>query len=47
MIDKDSDCDNNAVADGYVSLTPLTRDYTAYKLIDSLNAGFASIISGE
>ena len=47
VIDKDSDCDNNAVADGYVSLTPLTRDYTAYKLMDSLNTGFASIISGE
>ncbi len=36
VIDKNPDCDNNAVSDGYVSLTPLTRDYTAYKIIDKL-----------
>ena len=37
VIDKDPNCDNNAVADGYVSLTPLTRDYTAYELVDKLS----------
>ncbi len=36
VIDKNPDCDNNAVADGYVSITPLNRDYTAYSLMDSL-----------
>ena len=36
VIDNDPDCDNNAVADGYVSLTPLTRDYTAYSLMNKL-----------
>lgn len=43
VIDKDSECDNNAVADGYVSLTPLLRDYTAYDLRDNLKSAFSSL----
>ena len=42
VIDKNSECDNNAVADGYVSLTPLTRDYTAYELMGKLTDTFKS-----
>ena len=40
VIDKNPDCDNNSVADGYVSLTPLTRDYTAYELVGKLKESF-------
>ena len=40
VIDKNSDCDNNAVSDGYVSITPLTLDYTAYEQIDKLKKVF-------
>lgn len=40
VIDKASECDNNAVSDGYVSITPLTRDYTAYEMMDKLRDNF-------
>ena len=40
VIDHNPECDNNAVADGYVSLTPLTRDYTAYDIKDKLFSSF-------
>ena len=40
VVDKDSSCDNNAVADAYVSLTPLTRDLTAYDQIGVLKSAF-------
>lgn len=36
----DPECDNNCVAAGYVSLTPLKRDLTAYSLIDTLKNAF-------
>ena len=43
VIDKNSECDNNSVADGFVSLTPLTRDYTAYELVNKLKEDFGSL----
>ena len=43
VIDKNPECDNNAVADGYVSITPLTRDYTAYEAIKKLKENFVSL----
>lgn len=40
VADADPECDNNSVAEGYVSLSPLTRDLTAYEQLETLKNAF-------
>lgn len=40
VIDKDPSCDNNAIADGYVSLTPLRINLTDYETAEKLKSLF-------
>ncbi len=40
VADTNPECDNNRVAEGYVSLSPLTRDLTAYEQLEKLKNAF-------